>query len=92
MTYRNYLNIFFFIFIAISLLSASASFAGQYVVIKVYDGDTTMVDRKGKKYEIRFAGIVAPEDDQLFGKEATNYLTNLCLDHIADIKPYGTDQ
>jgi endonuclease YncB( thermonuclease family) len=78
--------------ISFFLIPVAISLAGEFYVIKVYDGDTILVDKMGKKYKIRLVGIDAPEDDQPFSDKATKYLTNLCLNHTADIESYGTDR
>ena len=78
--------------IAFLLVFPALSWAGQYRIIQVYDGDTIQVDKMGKKSTVRLAGIDAPENKQPFSKDAHKYLEDLCLNHTADIKSYGIDR
>ncbi|GAB6138222.1 thermonuclease family protein [Halanaerobaculum tunisiense] len=53
----------------------------QARVIKVIDGDTVYVESlAGKKEEVRLIGIDAPETDEPYGREATNYIKSQLLD------------
>jgi len=50
------------------------------VITRIVDGDTVVIESdQGIKYKIRLLGIDAPEIKQLYGKEATKYLSNLIL-------------
>jgi endonuclease YncB( thermonuclease family) len=46
-------------------------------VSRVVDGDTVHVISAGTDYTIRLAHIDAPESNQLYGSESTDYLTKL---------------
>ena len=89
---KNCLKILFFAVAAFSPVFAFEALAGQFHVLKVYDGDTIQVDKMGKTFTVRLAGIDAPENNQPFSEEAKKYLTDLCLNQTADIKAYGTDR
>lgn len=59
---------------------------GFYRVTYVYDGDTIQVDMDGALEKVRFIGVDTPEthdpdvDVQCYGREASNFTTNLLLD------------
>jgi len=92
MSDKTCLKIMFFAVAAFLQLFAFESLAGQFHVLKVYDGDTIQVDKMDKTFTVRLAGIDAPENNQPFSEEAKKYLTDLCLNQTADIKTYGTDR
>jgi len=49
-------------------------------ISKVVDADTVVIESdQGVKYKVRLLGIDAPEIKQVYGKEATKYLSNLIL-------------
>lgn len=56
---------------------------GFFAVTKVVDGDTIKIDRNGNVETIRLIGVNTPEtvdprkEVQCFGKEASDYLSNL---------------
>jgi micrococcal nuclease len=80
------------------LLLPTVSTAGQFKVIKVYDGN--IIKAKGSDIEIkvRLAGIDTPETPrksrpgQPYGYEAKNQLARLILDKEVEIKGYGLDR
>jgi len=47
--------------LVLALFIAFYSYAGQYHIIRVIDGDTIDVDHLNKKFTIRLVGIDAPE-------------------------------
>jgi endonuclease YncB( thermonuclease family) len=89
---KNYLKIIILFGSALLIFSHSQLLAGEFYVIKVYDGDTIEVDKKGKKLTIRLVGIDAPEEGQPFCDKARKLLTSLCLKTTANVKSYGTDR
>lgn len=83
----------------LSFLCFSPSFAGQYQVARVIDGDTFIVKHGGTKITIRLVGIDAPElsnkkrkDGQPFSRQSTQHLAGLVLNKIVDVKSYGPDR
>lgn len=75
---------------------AGNTWAQQFKVIKVYDGDTIRVTRKNTEIVVRLVGCDAPEgwkdvrySGQPFGREAAAYLESLILDKDVCIKGYG---
>lgn len=49
----------------------------QAAVIKVFDGDSLLVDIDGRQEEVRLLGINAPERNECFGTEAGDRLSEL---------------
>ena len=82
------------------LIAVSASsFAGQFKVTRVTDGDTVKVTGNDGKMTIRLVGIDAPETSkkknepgQPFSRKSTKYLTSLTLNKSVELKSYGTDR
>ena len=86
---------------SILLFMAFLGFAGntwaqQFKVIKIYDGDTIRVVRKNTEIMVRLVGCDAPEvwkdvrySGQPLGREAEAYLESLILDREVCIKGYG---
>jgi endonuclease YncB( thermonuclease family) len=76
---------------------STISFAGQFKVTRVTDGDTIKVTDNGSKITIRLVGIDAPETSkkkhepgQPFSQKSTKYLASLVLNKVVDLKSYGT--
>ena len=74
------------------------SFAGQYKCTRIIDGDTIIVADNRNPFTVRLVGIDAPElprekhrPGQPFCLKAKEYLANLVLNKVVDIKFYGTD-
>ena len=89
------------IFAGIILLVVSAnSFAGQFTVTRVTDGDTIKVSGNGEsKITVRLVGIDAPETSkkknkpgQPYSKKSTKHLAGLVLNKSVTVKSYGTDR
>ena len=81
------------------LLLVTPSFAGEYQVSRVIDGDTVVVQKGSIKLTIRLVGIDAPETSkkkhepgQPFSQQATKHLAKLALSKSADVKSYGADR
>lgn len=75
-----------------------SSFGDEFKVVRVYDGDTIKVIENGKEITIRLVGIDAPEisrkkhlPGQPFCLKAKEYLSNLVLNKVVNIKFYGKD-
>jgi endonuclease YncB( thermonuclease family) len=73
--------------------------AGQFKVIRVYNGDTLKAKGHGIEFKVRLVGIDAPEiskkksdPGQPYSKEAKKFLENLVMDKVVFIKGYGLDR
>ena len=94
------INRFSGIITVVFLLAVSASsFAGQFKVTRVTDGDTVKVTGNDVKMTIRLVGIDAPETSkkknepgQPFSQKSTKHLAGLVLNKSVEIKSYGTDR
>ena len=75
----------------LSLLIRSEYFDGLEIK-KIIDGDTVHVFFKDEVYKLRLTEIDAPERDQPFGIDATNYLKELLGEGKVDIDISGTDR
>ena len=60
-------------------------------VTRVADGDTITLWADGKKTKVRLQGIDCPEQDQLFGKQASHFLRDLILNREVEVQPLGQD-
>jgi endonuclease YncB( thermonuclease family) len=83
--------------VLILLFLPAVSFAGQFMVTRVTDGDTIKVTGDGSKITIRLVGIDAPETSkkknepgQPFSRKSTKHLASLVLNKSVDMKSYGT--
>ena len=72
-------------------------YAGQFTVIRVYDGDTVKAVGHDIEIKVRLVGIDTPETSkkkgqpgQPYSQAATKHLADLVLDRVVDIKGYGT--
>jgi len=70
-------------------LARSFTFAG--VVVKIHDGDTISVVRRGHAEEVRLAGIDCPELRQAFGPRAKNFTSQLASGQMVTVRVQGTD-
>ena len=75
----------------LSLLIRSEYFDGLEIK-KIIDGDTVHVFFKDEVYKLRLTEIDAPERDQPFGIDSTNYLKKLLGEGKVDIDISGTDR
>lgn len=69
-----------FVWTFATLLPAPAfakAFTFGGVVVKIHDGDTISVVRRGHAEKVRLAGIDSPEIGQAFGQRAKNLTTRL---------------
>ena len=92
-------SVLFFVVIAILFVNSPYTFAGQYEVTRVTDGDTIQVMAGGTKTTVRLVGIDAPEvshsknqPGQPFGKVAAKHLAAMVLNKTVEIKSYGADR
>jgi len=81
---------------AIFLILSSLVYAGQFKVIRVYDGDTVKASGHDIEIKVRLVGIDAPETSrkkrdpgQPYSQKAKKYLAEMVLNKIVDIKGYG---
>ncbi len=61
-------------------------------LIYVKDGDSIVVNLKGRETEVRLYGIDAPEFGQAYGEKSTKALRKLLADHEVGIEPVTTDR
>jgi endonuclease YncB( thermonuclease family) len=73
---KKHLEILSFLLISLLLLSSS-TFAGQFKVIKVYDGDTIKAEGYDIVFQVRLVGIDAPETSK---KKTPGYPDTSCLE------------
>ncbi|MGD8523568.1 MAG: thermonuclease family protein [Desulfobacterales bacterium] len=80
------------------LFLSSLSYADQYVVTKVFDGNTIKARSIRKEILIKLAGIDAPEmsikmnePGQPFSRKAQSYLADLVMNKMVQIKELGSD-
>ena len=66
-----------FFFLLVFLLLPEVCFAYFATVTKISDGDTLIVMQNGEAVKIRVYGIDCPEQRQLWGQEATDFVTAL---------------
>ena len=96
MSLINRLKIHVLIVLLCLLWFVTASYAGQFKVLRVTDGDTIKVTNNGTTSTIRLVGIDAPEKSkkkhepgQPFSKKSTKHIASLVLNKTVDIKSYG---
>ena len=85
--------------ILILVLLPSISFADQFRVTRVNDGDTIKAVTNGETIEVRLVGIDAPElstkthrPGQPFSLKAKQHLASRILDKVVTVKSYGKDR
>jgi len=73
--------------------------AGQFQVVRVYDGDTLRAKGYDIEFKVNLIGIDAPEiaikknvSSQPYGQQAKKFLAGMVLDKKVFIKGYGTDR
>ena len=73
--------------------------AGQFKVMRVYDGDTLRAKGYDIEFKVNLIGVDAPEiaikkgePAQPYGRQAMKFLANMILDKRVVIKGYGTDR
>ena len=69
---------------------------GEYLedlkIKKIVDGDTVHVFYQDEVYKIRLTEIDAPERDQPYGSNSTEYLKSLLKEGMVDVDISGTDR
>ena len=88
----------FFILFALHIILHTESLAGQFKVIRVYDGDSFKAVGHDIEIKVRLVGIDAPERasrgggaSQPFCEESGRFLASLILDKVVDVQGHGTD-
>ena len=83
----------------IPLFLPAFSFADQFKVTRVVDGDTIKVSGNGSTITVRLVGIDAPERSkrknepgQPFSRKSTKHLASLVLHKHVTVKSYGIDR
>jgi endonuclease YncB( thermonuclease family) len=86
-------------YILLLLIIPILSFAGEFKVVRVYDGDTFKAVGHDTEIKVRLVGIDAPEtktgkreSGQPFSQQSKKYLAGMVLNKNVQIKGYGTDQ
>jgi len=87
------------ILISLLVILPSLSYAGQFKVTRVYDGDTIKAEGSGIAIKVRLVGIDAPETAkkkrgarQPYSKRSKKHLARLILNKTIDIRSYGLDR
>ena len=82
------------IFIGALLVSqvSNAEYLESLKIKRVVDGDTVHVFYQDEVYKIRLTEIDAPERDQPYGSNSTEYLKSLLKEGIVDVDISGTDR
>ena len=82
------------IFIGALLVSqvSNAEYLESLKIKRVVDGDTIHVFYQDEVYKIRLTEIDAPERDQPYGSNSTEYLKNLLIEGKVDVDISGTDR
>ena len=61
-------------------------------VTQIIDGDTIVVRVRGKiNYTVRLYGVIAPDVDRVFGREAKRETGILCLGKVVRVEPVKKD-
>ena len=83
---------------ALFFLLASLSYADQYVVTQVFDGNTIKARSIRREIVIKLAGIDAPEmsrkmnePGQPFSRKAQSYLADLIINKMVRVNELGSD-
>ena len=82
------------IFIGALLVSqvSNAEYLESLKIKRVVDGDTVHVFYQDELYKIRLTEIDAPERDQPYGSNSTEYLKSLLKEGMVDVDISGTDR
>ena len=71
---------------------SNAEYLENLKIKRVVDGDTVHVFYQDEVYKIRLTEIDAPERDQPYGSNSTEYLKSLLKEGMVDIDISGTDR
>jgi endonuclease YncB( thermonuclease family) len=77
------------ILLAAPALAKSFIFGG--VVVKIHDGDTISVVRRGHPEKVRLAGIDCPDLRQAFGGRAKAFTSRLASGQMVTVRVRGSD-
>ena len=82
------------IFIGALLVSqvSNAEYLESLKIKRVVDGDTVHVFYQDEVYKIRLTEIDAPERDQPYGSNSTEYFKSLLKEGMVDVDISGTDR
>ena len=69
-----------------------SEYLGNLVIKKVVDGDTVHLYHDNTIYKVRLINIDAPERNQPFGNDSTDYLKSLLREGRVNIEISGTDR
>lgn len=72
------------------VLAKPFTFGG--VVVKIHDGDTMSVVRRGRAEKVHLAGIDCPELGQSFSQRAKNLTTRLASGQMVTVRVLGSDE
>ena len=70
----------------------SAEYLDNLSIKKIIDGDTAHVFHQGEVYKVRLIEIDAPERNQPYGRDSTDYLKFLLKEGRVDVEISGTDR
>ena len=71
---------------------SNAEYLENLKIKRVVDGDTVHVFYQDEVYKIRLTEIDAPERDQPYGSNSTEYLKSLLKEGMVDVDISGTDR
>jgi endonuclease YncB( thermonuclease family) len=71
---------------------SNAEYLESLKIKRVVDGDTVHVFYQDEVYKIRLTEIDAPERDQPYGSNSTEYLKSLLKEGMVDVDISGTDR
>ena len=69
-----------------------AEYVDNLQIKKIVDGDTVHVFHQDKIYKVRLIEIDAPEQNQPYGRDSTDYLKFLLKEGKVDVEISGTDR
>jgi micrococcal nuclease len=72
--------------------TCSAEYLDNLTIKRIVDGDTVHVFHQDETYKVRLIEIDAPERNQPYGRDSTNYLKFLLKEGKVDVEISGTDR
>lgn len=70
----------------------SAEYLDNLAIKRIVDGDTVHVFHQDETYKVRLIEIDAPERNQPYGRDSTDYLKFLLKEGRVDVEISGTDR
>ena len=70
----------------------SAEYLDNLAIKRIVDGDTVHVFHQDETYKVRLIEIDAPERNQPYGRDSTDYLKFLLVEGRVDVEISGTDR